>query len=181
MDVAQLREIASSGRALEYVLFWGPGDADEPPGPSCLSQWHPSPFEVQGCRYATAEHYMMAAKARLFGDGERLEQILASADPGRAKALGRQVRGFDGATWGRHRSEIVIRGNVAKFRSSPELLAYLLGTGDAVLVEASPYDRIWGVGLGEEDPRARDPLQWRGQNLLGFALMAVRERLRGGR
>ncbi len=180
MDVDQLRDAVSSGQRFEYVLFWGPGARGEPPGPSCLSQWHPSPFEVQGCRYATAEHYMMAAKARLFGDDERLEQILASDDPGRAKALGRQVRGFENATWVRHRSEIVIRGNLAKFGADPALRAYLLGTGDAVLVEASPYDRIWGIGLGEEDPRARDPLQWRGQNLLGTALMVVRSRLRAG-
>lgn len=178
MNLKQLQAAVMNGQRFEYLMFWGHRDRGGPLGPTCLSQWYRAPFTADGCRYATAEHYMMAGKARLFGDQEMLEQILDTDDPGRAKALGRKVRGFDHATWELHRSEIVTRGNVAKFSSTPRLRSYLLGTGDKVLVEASPYDRIWGIGLAAADESARDPLEWQGLNLLGFALMEARDRLR---
>jgi ribA/ribD-fused uncharacterized protein len=87
------------------------------------------------------------------------------------------VRGFDADRWDAARWEIVVRGNLAKFRQNPELGAFLANTGDRVLVEASPVDRIWGIGLAEDDARAQDPERWRGINLLGFALMEARARL----
>ena len=120
---------------------------------------------------------MMAEKARLFGDAEREAAILAAAHPEQAKALGRQVRGFDHATWLAHRDRIVEVGNRHKFTQNPAEQGWLLGTGDRVLVEASPVDRIWGVGWAPDRPEARDPLQWRGENRLGFALMRVRAAL----
>ena len=166
---------------LEFAFFWG----HQPPrdggvGPSCLSQWWPAAFTVGGDGYATAEHFMMAGKARLFGDEEMAARVLAAPTPKQAKALGREVRGFDSALWERERFELVVRGNLAKFGQNPQLARFLDGTGDAVIVEASPVDRIWGIGLGEEDERARRPREWRGLNLLGFALMEVRARLRSG-
>jgi ribA/ribD-fused uncharacterized protein len=122
---------------------------------------------------------MMATKARLFGDDEALARILATGDPGRAKALGRQVRGFDEAAWQAVRFDAVTRGNVAKFGQSEPLRRYLLATRDAFLVEASPVDRIWGIGFAADHEDARAPARWRGLNLLGFALMRARAILRG--
>ena len=88
------------------------------------------------------------------------------------------MRAFDEATWVAHRYDIVLAGTLAKFGQHDDLRAYLLGTGERVLVEASPVDRVWGVGLAADDPRAEDPTRWRGLNLLGFALMAARDALR---
>jgi len=119
----------------------------------------------------------MAGKARLFGDEAAVEPILAARTPAEAKNLGRLVHGFDEAAWDAARFELVVRGNVAKFGQDPALRAYLLGTGNRVLVEASPRDRVWGIGLGAANERATDPAQWRGRNLLGFALMEARARL----
>ena len=120
---------------------------------------------------------MMAEKARLFGDDHHLALILASPSPKEHKRLGRLVQGFVHKRWLQHRSEIVIRGNMAKFGQNPLFLHGLLETGERILVEASPFDRIWGIGFSSEDPRARDPSQWRGLNLLGEALMVVRKAL----
>lgn len=174
-----LSDAINQGNQFKYLFFWGhQPSADGSVTASCLSQWWVAPFEHEGCRYPTAEHYMMAGKARLFGDDEMLARILDSAHPHEAKKLGRKVRGFTQEAWLEHRSRIVIEGNLAKFRAHDDLRAWLLGTGDRVLVEASPVDRIWGIGLKGENPRALDPSQWRGHNLLGFALMSVRDQLR---
>ena len=120
---------------------------------------------------------MMAEKARLFRDEEALARILIAPTPADAKAVGREVRGYNDAAWEAARFPAVVRGNVAKFGQSEELRAFLLGTGERILVEASPRDRVWGIGMGASNPDARDPSRWRGRNLLGFALMAAREQL----
>lgn len=167
-----------SGGAVDFLFFWGhTPKAEGAVDASCLSQWYPRPFTEAGIRYATAEHYMMAAKARLFGDEEMLASILACGSPAEAKAFGRAVKGYDDEAWGRARTEAVVRGNVAKFGEHEDLGAFLRGTGDKVLVEASPRDRIWGIGMGAKNPDARIPARWRGQNLLGFALMEARAHL----
>ena len=121
----------------------------------------------------------MAEKARLFGDEEARQAILRAGHPGEAKKHGRLVRGFDEAVWVAERFGIAVRGNLAKFGQTDELRRYLLSTAPRVLVEASPYDRIWGVGLSPSEERVHRPSDWRGQNLLGFALMAVRRQLEG--
>ncbi len=165
----------------EYVFFWG--DTPRRDGVidhSCLSQWYSAPFVVDGVRYATAEHWMMAGKARLFGDAASEASAVAAGHPNEAKAIGRTVKGFDTEVWQRHRFELVVEGNVQKFSQNGPLLRYLLGTGSRVLVETSPVDRIWGIGLAANDERAEHPAQWRGLNLLGFALMQARQRLSGG-
>ena len=171
----------SEGRRLKFVWFWG---HTPPPsrqlGPWVFSQWADLGFDVDGMAYPTAEHFMMAEKARLFGDESRRAEILAAPSPGAAKAVGRAVAGFDEAVWAQHRFDIVVRGSVAKFSVSAALRDYLVGTGDRVLVESSPRDRIWGIGMGRENPAADRPSRWRGENLLGFALMAARARLRSG-
>ncbi|GAA1751319.1 NADAR family protein [Luedemannella helvata] len=180
-SVDELRDLVAAGANLSYLHFWGHRpQADGRPGKGCLSQWWESaPFEVDGVRYATAEHFMMAGKARLFDDKETAARIVAAASPGAAKALGRQVARFDDETWRAHRFDIVVAGNRAKFGQHPDLLAYLVGTRDRVLVEASPQDRIWGIGLAANDGRAFDPAAWQGLNLLGFALMRVRAEFAG--
>lgn len=170
-----------AGARVKYLHFWGHRPRpDGRLGASCLSQWWPSPFVVDGARYATAEHWMMAGKARLFGDAEAEQRVLAAGSPAQAKNIGRLVRGFDDATWERERFGIVVEGSVHKFGSDPGLRDFLLGTGQRVLVEASPVDRVWGIGLAATDEAALNPARWRGPNLLGFALMEARERLRDG-
>lgn len=121
---------------------------------------------------------MMAEKARLFDDMEMLHQILIAKSPAAAKRLGRKVRGFEESTWEHHRVEIVVEGLFRKFSLQDDLKMYLLGTGKKVLAEASPHDRIWGIGMKKEDTRAKNPCFWKGLNLLGFALMDVREELK---
>lgn len=176
-----LAELTARGEKVKYLLFWGHRPRpDGRIGASCLSQWWPSPFTVDGVDYASAEHWMMAGKARLFGDAEAAGRAVAAKSPAEAKKVGRLVRGFDEAVWERERYGLVVAGSVHKFGQDPELRAFLRNTGDRVLVEASPLDRIWGIGLAADDPRAADPSAWRGLNLLGFALMEARERLRAG-
>ncbi len=176
-----LTKAVQSGARVKYLHFWGHRPRpDGRIGASCLSQWWPSPFTVDGVEYATAEHWMMASKARLFGDAEAERKAVAASSPAQAKKIGRLVRGFDDAVWQRERFAIVAEGSVHKFAAHADLLAFLLGTGNLVLVEASPLDRVWGIGLAADDERAMDPARWRGPNLLGFALMAARERLLSG-
>ncbi|WTK93644.1 NADAR family protein [Streptomyces sp. NBC_01508] len=179
ITVAELIDRTGRGEKVKYLYFWGHAPRrDGVVGASCLSQWWQSPFAVDRVEYATAEHWMMAAKARLFDDAEAERKALAASGPALAKKAGRLVRGFDEAVWERERSGIVVEGGVHKFRQNDQLRDYLLRTGDRVLVEASPMDRIWGIGLAADDERAQDPARWRGLNLLGFALMEARERLR---
>ena len=167
------------GADLDVFAFWGhrPGRTGGV-GSGCLSQWWPASFIVGGVVYPTAEHWMMAGKARLFNDDAGLVSVLAAASPGAAKAAGRKVRGFTEQRWVAARFDLVVAGNLAKFGQYPDLGRFLLSTGDKVLVEASPLDRIWGIGMAPTNPKVNHPAEWRGSNLLGFALMAVRERLR---
>lgn len=174
-SVPELVDFVASGRTVKYVRFWGhQPQRDGSIGRGCLSQWWLSPFRVEGLTFATAEHYMMWRKAVLFGDTVVAEQILAAGHPHQAKGLGGRVTGFDESVWEAERFGIVVTGNVAKFGQHDDLRAFLLGTGERVLVEASPVDRVWGIGLAANDPRADDPALWCGSNLLGFGLMHAR-------
>jgi hypothetical protein len=166
------------GAQPQWLMFWGHRpEPDGSVGAACLSQWFPAAFTVEGVSYPSAEHFMMAAKARVFQDAEAEARILAAPTPAEAKQLGRRVRGFRDAVWSRHRETAVFIGNTAKFHQNPALSDYLAATGARVLAEASPYDRIWGIGLRASDPRATDPQAWPGLNLLGFTLMRVRAHL----
>ncbi|MBB5868931.1 ribA/ribD-fused uncharacterized protein [Allocatelliglobosispora scoriae] len=181
-DVSELVKLAATGARLKYLPFWGhQPQADGSVGAGCLSQWWPSPFTVDGRTFATAEHYMMWRKAELFGDHEVADRVFTVDHPQEAKQLGREVRGFVQATWEAQRSAIVVEGSIRKFAADEALRAYLLGTGERILVEASPLDRIWGIGIGATHPAVGDPARWRGLNLLGFALMDARAALREGR
>jgi hypothetical protein len=142
-----------------------------------FSRWHPSPFTVDGVPFSCTEHYMMAAKASLFGDADALERIMASDDPALHKRLGAGVRGFDEAVWHRWRIHIVFTANHAKFTQNPGALRQLRNTAPAMLVEANPRDWNWGNGLQIDDPNNYDPAQWRGTNFLGRVLTLVRGQL----
>jgi ribA/ribD-fused uncharacterized protein len=163
----------------EFCFFWGHiPDERGIITQSCLSQWWKADFTYNNARYCCMEQCMMAGKAKLFRDRETEAQIMAADDPMVIKKLGRKVSPFDGSLWDKAKHSLILNGNYAKFTQNEELRRFLLSTGDRLLVEASPYDTVWGVGLGAEDPRLQDPAQWQGQNLLGFALMEVRDEIR---
>ena len=234
----ELRKRWESGERFDFYFFYGHKAPVSGVDASCLSQWFQRVFQIDGVDYPTAEHWMMAEKARLFDDDVMLAEILSSDGPKEAKAFGRKVRGFDNDVWNDRRVEIVKRGNLAKFGQHDDLKSFLLSTstidtldqygavaesnhsfqidkspendgsatkdrlriypdpsdteqlGDAqadqtsgnstvILVEAAGRDTIWGIGLGKSNPKSLDPFLWRGRNLLGFVLTAVREELRG--
>lgn len=179
-DLEWLKSSLQKGESHKYLSFWGhTPKMGEETGKFVFSQWYRSPFVVDGITFTTTEHWMMAQKALLFNDKEVYEKILLADKPGEAKELGRQVANFEEETWVANRYSIVKEGNWHKFSQNPVLKDYLLATGNRVLVEASPVDRIWGVGLAVDKPQIENPFAWRGLNLLGFALMEVRDGLRG--
>ncbi len=151
-----------------FVFFWG----------GWPSQWHKSRFVIDGVPYNCAEQFMMAEKARVFGDGVALAEILASSNPREQKTIGRRVRGFDEPTWVSVCRGIVYRANLAKYEQNSELCELLLATKQRVIVEARPKDAVWGIGLSQSDPRSMDPAQWPGTNWLGIAIMQARDEIR---
>lgn len=150
-----------------FTFFWD----------GSFSQWAASPFRVGTLSFTHAEQFMMHGKAVLFGDYETAAAILAATTPREQKHLGREVKNFIPEAWELFREGVVYTGSYAKFTQNPDLCAALLATRGTTLVEASPYDRIWGIGLKEDDPRARDRSQWQGLNLLGKILTGVREQI----
>lgn len=176
-SIQTIKDRFNSGGSLDYIFFWGhhakPGKVTK----ACLSQWFPANFVVDGAAYNCAEQYMMAEKARVFGDEDIRQKILVTEDPKGIKALGRLVKNFDAEKWSSVASDIVVNGNLQKFGQNPDLCQFLLSTDEKILVEASPYDTIWGIGMKEADEGIEDPNNWKGTNLLGFALMEVRDML----
>lgn len=151
------------------VFFWGEQDV--------FSNWHPSRFVIGGVEYLNVEQYMMAAKARIFKDFAIEAEILAEKYPANMKALGKKVAGYSDEVWFPRREKVVFDGGFAKFTQNLNMAAVLLDTGFRHLVEASPYDSIYGVGLRDNDIRISNPKRWLGQNLLGSNLMRVRTEL----
>jgi len=172
---------AQSEERIKYLFFWGHRpQLDGSIGQGILSQWWEGTHafvDEQGIEYPTAEHWVMAEKARLFKDAEILAEILKTTSPAKAKKLGRKVKKFNESVWKKHRYEIVKQGNLLKFGQHEDLKTFLLNTNQRVLVEASPVDRIWGIGLARNNSAASNPAKWKGDNLLGFALMEVRDLL----
>ena len=174
----ELINYVNYGNKVSYIFFWGHKKVNSNISKSCFSQWYEIEFKKDKHRFISAEHYMMYEKANLFGDKLSCEKILNANNPGEAKDLGRKVIGFNEEVWLKHRFDIVVKVNLAKFSQHPELKEYLLSTEDSVLVEASPVDKLWGIGLSEDNPNKENPNLWKGLNLLGFALMEVREQLK---
>ena len=176
-DRDELRSRWEAGERFEFYFFYGHKKPETGVDQSCLSQWFEAGFEIDGVHYPTSEHWMMAEKARLFGDDAMLKAILEAPDPKSAKAFGRKVQEFDQDVWVAERVAIVTRGNDAKFEQNLELREFLESTKGTILVEAAGRDVIWGIGLGKNNEKAQDPATWRGRNLLGFVLTDVRDRL----
>jgi len=151
----------------KFTFFWS--------GP--FSNWHPSPFQIDGIWYNCSEQFMMAEKARLFKDEATLKKILSAVDPREQKAYGRQVAGFDKEKWELVAREAVYKGCYAKFTQNPDLLRELVATAGTTLVETSPEDCLWGIGLRKTDSRALNRSTWRGTNWLGEILTRVRDNI----
>lgn len=173
---AQIENLYDAGASLEFVFFWGPGEADLPK--ACFNQWHPATFKHNNFTFANAEQAMMAEKAFLFKDFGTLSEILECVSPRAVKALGRLVKGYVDWQWAAERLQAVININYEKFSQNEEMREILLATGNKILVEASPVDKIWGIGMAENNANCINPHLWLGENLLGEALMVVREQLR---
>jgi len=173
----ELTSYVNRSKKVKYLFFWGHQSKGNSISKSCFSQWYTSPFSEGGNTFATAEHYMMYGKAKLFGDAEAMSKALNAKNAGAVKAVGRSVKGFDQAIWDANKFDLVVNANLAKFRSNDNLRDFLISTGKRILVEASPVDRVWGIGLAQDDVSAANPNCWKGENLLGFALMEVRTQL----
>jgi ribA/ribD-fused uncharacterized protein len=150
-----------------YALFWG----------GVFSNWYKSKFEVKGVYFNCVEQFMMACKALQFNDHETLELIMKSNDPSAQKAYGRKIRNYDDTIWKQIRYPVVREGVFAKFDQNPHLQTVLLNTDPFIIVESSPKDIIWGVGLAADHKDVTNPGMWKGTNLLGMALMDVRATL----
>ncbi len=177
-NIEKLIDNVSENKRNKFLFFWGhqPDNSGEI-NSSCFSQWWKANFKENEIIYPSAEHFMMAKKALLFEDAEIFHRIMEANSPAEAKDLGRKIRNFDENMWNEHRYNIVVSGNLLKFVQNEQIGLFLKNTNDRILVEASPVDRIWGIGLAANDERVNDPEQWQGLNLLGFALMEVRDML----
>ncbi len=156
-------------KAEKFTFFWR---SDSP-----FSNWYLADFEIDKIKFNCTEQYMMYGKALLFNDQEIAKKILLTKKPGAQKALGRKVKKFDQVLWNEQAKKIVYTANKAKFVQNEHLLKRLFKTKRTTLVEASPVDPIWGIGLAEEDPKAKDRRKWRGKNWLGEVLTQLREDL----
>ena len=148
-----------------FKFFWS--------GP--FSQWSNHGFEIEGIYYNRAEQFMMAQKALLFNDMESFDKIMATKDAKKQKALGRKVKNYNDNVWANNSMAVVLTASYFKFKQNKNLKQLLLDTGSKELVEASPYDRVWGIGLKEDDPRALNKVTWRGDNKLGLCLGMARD------
>jgi len=154
-------------RTDKFTLFWG--------GP--FSNWYKRDFTVKGIRFNCGEQYMMYSKAMLFGDVSTGQKIMKTPDPRRQKQLGREVKGYDDNVWKARAPGIMAAGLFHKFIQHKDLTAIMLASLGTRLVEASPDDTLWGIGLHEDDPRSWDEDQWLGLNCLGTALDKARDRV----
>jgi ribA/ribD-fused uncharacterized protein len=163
----------------KFLFFWGHQPSNDGTiTKTCFSQWWKSSFIVEQIEYKTAEHWMMAKKAILFNDNETFDKIIECKTPAEAKKLGREVKNYNDSIWLENRFEIVKNGNLHKFSQNKDLLQFLLNSDEQIIVEASPVDSIWGIGMASDHKDINNPEKWIGLNLLGFALMEVRDELR---
>lgn len=157
---------------MKVIRFHNPSESN-----GYLSNWYLSDFEVDGIKFTSMEQYMMFKKAVCFRDKEVAQEILETNDVGKIKALGRTVKNYNDHYWNGVRQIVVYKGLMEKFSQNTNLKKMLQETGTSILAECAVNDLIWGVGLSMTDPRVDDPKKWRGQSLLGYALMLVRDSL----
>ena len=143
-----------------------------------LSNWYHSPFTINGICYDSIEQYMMYQKALTFNDVETAEKILKTKNFREVKILGRQVKNYNDTIWNGIRQIVVYEGLLAKFSQNEDIKNQLLNTGNEVLVECSATDKIWAISLTIDNVDSKDMTKWKGQNLLGFSIMKVRDKLR---
>ena len=154
----------------KHIFFWK----------ESYSQWYIQNFTdpVSGITFNCAEQFMMWYKAMLFNDIAMANKILKEKEPREQKKMGREVKGYNQKIWDENKFNIVCNATMLKFTQNPRLLSMLLETGNKILVEASPLDEIWGIKMAENDEGVDDPVNWKGENLLGYALVNVREHIR---
>ena len=155
---------------MSVICFHNPNEEN-----AYLSNWYPSPFTVEKKNFSSMEQFMMYQKAICFGDEAVAKNILSTDDASQIKALGRQVKNYDEHIWNGIRQIVVYKGLLAKFSQNKDLKDRLKSTGEAILAECAVKDLIWDVGLSMKDPDRLDKTKWKGQNLLGYTLMMVRE------
>ena len=153
----------------KYTFFWETKYV--------FSNWHPAKFVMNGIKFGNSEQAFMYYKAKLFGDEYSMEKILKNSDPRKVKQLGREISGFDEKIWDENKFQIMYNVNYAKYSQNPKMLNKLISTKGTNLVEASPFDNIWGIGLFEIDAKRLSPNLWPGKNLLGKVLDKVRDDL----
>jgi ribA/ribD-fused uncharacterized protein len=179
-DLTWLKQQYDSGVQPEFLFFTEmTATQNTAAAQMMLAQWYPSSFSVEGDEYLHAAHWMMVQKAKLFDDYESATSLLTLRDDREIRSRGRKIAGFDQRRWDDNKYSIVVLGNLHKFSQHQALRAYISGTHPLVLTEANPDDRVWGIGMRENAPGATNPHLWKGLNLLGFALMEVRDNLSG--
>lgn len=181
-SLEKLQQVWQEGQRFQFIYFWNfkPQDVKlDQYNETCCTQWFPSEFvDESGQQYSCCEQYMMAQKAILFNDNETLDKILKTNVPRQIKKLGREVKNFDENKWSQNSQEIVFHGNLYKYSQNEKFRNYILSVPrNAIFVEASPLDSIWGIKLAADNPKVQNPLEWKGTNFLGFQITRVRDYL----
>lgn len=173
-SLEKLRKDFNSGKKIDFLFFYGHTNDKKEVTKSSLSQWYIKDFRDNDLVFNCMEKYMMYNKALLFDDKDIANEILNNNQPKAIKELGRKVKNFNDEIWDKMKYKIVFTGNYYKFSQNTDLRNFLISTKNKVLVEASPYDKVWGIKMKYDDENIENPFYWKGENLLGFALMEVR-------
>ncbi|ACN83085.1 NADAR family protein [Brachyspira hyodysenteriae] len=177
-SLEKLRKDFNSGKKIDFLFFYGHTNDKKEVTKSSLSQWYIKDFRDNDLVFNCMEKYMMYNKALLFDDKDIANEILNNNQPKAIKELGRKVKNFNDEIWDKMKYKIVFTGNYYKFSQNTDLRNFLISTKNKVLVEASPYDKVWGIKMKYDDENIENPFYWKGENLLGFALMEVRDEIK---
>ncbi|WPC38222.1 NADAR family protein [Brachyspira hyodysenteriae] len=177
-SLEKLRRDFNSGKKIDFLFFYGHTNDKKEITKSSLSQWYITDFRDNDLVFNCMEKYMMYNKALLFDDKDIANEILNNNQPKAIKELGRKVKNFNDELWDKMKYKIVFTGNYHKFSQNTNLRNFLLSTKNKVLVEASPYDKVWGIKMKYDDENIENPFCWKGENLLGFALMEARDEIK---